>query len=389
MLKKKRQEKILLVDDTPSTFDILRCPLEKEGYHVYVANNGEKAIKRAAQIIPNLILLDVLMPGMDGLETCRRLKNSKDTRQVPIIFMTALTSTENKVAGFKAGGVDYITKPIEIEEVLVRIKTQLTLSKMHRKLELQNRRLKREITERRHAEELIKKKIALLEATNKELESFSYSVSHDLRAPLRAISGFCQILDSEYASKLDSEGKRLVEIIIQNAHEMSQLINDLLNFSHSGWQAMRYTEVDMTKLVKEVIQELKSIAPERKIDFRIASLPSAQGDRALLHQIFMNLLNNAVKFTAPKENAVIEVGSKLYKGEVFYYVKDNGVGFDMQYSDKMFGVFQRLHRSEEFDGTGVGLAVVQRIINRHGGRVWAEGKVGNGAAFYFTLPNND
>jgi two-component system sensor kinase len=227
---------------------------------------------------------------------------------------------------------------------------------------------------------------AQLEAANKELEAFSYSVSHDLRAPLRAIDGFSRVILEDYTDKLDDEGKRYLNIIGSNTKKMGQLIDDLLVFSRLGRQEIRVSEMDMGELAKAVSDELKLIIPERKIHFTIKPLSPIHGDQAMIRQVFVNLLSNAVKFTRPKENATIEVGGEREGNENIYYVKDNGVGFDMQYVNKLFGVFQRLHSSEEFEGTGVGLAIVQRIIHRHGGRVWAEGKVGEGATFYFTLP---
>jgi signal transduction histidine kinase len=230
---------------------------------------------------------------------------------------------------------------------------------------------------------------AQLEAANKELEAFSYSVSHDLRAPLRAIDGFSRILLEDYIENLDEEGKRVLSVIRNNTQKMGQLIDDLLLFSRLGRQEIRVSEMDMGKLAKAVSEELKLAVPERKLQFTINALIPAQGDQAMIRQVFVNLLSNAVKFTRPKENAMIEVGASNEGDENVYYVKDNGVGFDMQYVDKLFGVFQRLHSSAEFEGTGVGLAIFQRIIHRHGGRVWGEGKVGEGATFYFTLPRRD
>ena len=251
----------------------------------------------------------------------------------------------------------------------------------------------RDVTERKRAEEEIKKldqelkyQIMQLEAANKELEAFSYSVSHDLRAPLRAIDGFSRVMLEDYIDKLDDEGKRHLNIIRTNTQKMGQLIDDLLLFSRLGRQELRASGIDMGKLAKAVSEELKLAFPERKLKFTINTLIPAQGDQAMIRQVFVNLLSNAVKFTKPKEGALIEVDGRSEGFENVYIVKDNGVGFDMQYVNKLFGVFQRLHSSEEFEGTGVGLAIVQRIIHRHGGRVWAEGKVGEGAIFYFSLP---
>jgi len=239
---------------------------------------------------------------------------------------------------------------------------------------------------REHLEELIEARTAQLEAANRELEAFSYSVSHDLKAPLRAIAGFASILVEDHCDKLDDEGKRLLNVVRGNTQKMGKLIEDLLALSRIGRKEIYLLEIDMDKLAKAVFDEIKATVPEREIQFDIKPLPPAYGDAGLLRQVFFNLLFNAIKFTRFRENAIIEVGGYVEGPENVYYVKDNGIGFDMQYADKLFVAFQRLHGDKEFEGTGIGLATVQRIIHRHGGRIWAEGKVNEGATFYFSLP---
>ncbi|MCI0540883.1 MAG: PAS domain S-box protein [Verrucomicrobiales bacterium] len=219
-----------------------------------------------------------------------------------------------------------------------------------------------------------------------ELEAFSYSVSHDLRTPLLTIDGFSRMLLEDYSGGLDAEGQRLLKTICSNSQNMGRLIDDLLAFSRLGRQEMRPAEIEMSELARTVCTELQATAPERKLQFRLQPLPPAHGDPAMIRQVFVNLISNAIKFTGPRDVAMIEVGAVEEENHNVYFVKDNGVGFEMKYADKLFGVFQRLHRDDEFAGTGVGLAFVQRIIQRHGGRVWAEGKAGAGATVYFTLP---
>lgn len=224
-----------------------------------------------------------------------------------------------------------------------------------------------------------------LVAANKDLDAFTYSVSHDLRAPLRAISGFCQILQEDCAPKLDDEGKRCLGVVVGNAAKMARLIDDLLAFSRMGRLAVQASRVDMSAMAHTVFDELRR-GESDGVEFRLSSLPAARGDSAMLRQVWSNLLSNALKYSRGRRPAVIEVGGIVSDGEVRYVVKDNGAGFDMRYADKLFGVFQRLHAADEFEGTGVGLALVQRIVSKHGGRVGAEGKVGEGATFWFTLP---
>lgn len=232
----------------------------------------------------------------------------------------------------------------------------------------------------------IKERTEELTILNKELEAFSYSVSHDLRAPLLTIEGFSRALLEDYAEKLDPEFNRLLHIIQSNVQHMGQLIEDLLAFSRFGRQEMHFTVIEMTELARAVADELASSVPERHLQVEMQPLPPALGDRGMMRQVWVNLLANAIKFTRGKDPAVIEVGHLVRDNWNVYYVKDNGVGFDMQYSNKLFGVFQRLHAADEFEGTGVGLAIVQQIIQRHGGRVWAEGRVHEGATIYFRLP---
>jgi two-component system sensor kinase len=234
--------------------------------------------------------------------------------------------------------------------------------------------------------EKLKKRSEKLEDANNELEAFAYSVSHDLRVPLRAIDGFSRIVMEDYEDKLDDEGKRLLNIIRENTHKMGQLIDDILLLSRASRQEMKFSKIDMEELVKRVFEEQKLSSKNQNIRLEIESLPPAYGDRVLLQQVLNNLIANSFKFTEPKDERIIEVGSEKGKKEIIYYVKDNGVGFDMKYKDKLFGLFQRLHGTDEFEGTGVGLSIVQRVIRRHGGNVWGEGELNKGATIFFSIP---
>jgi light-regulated signal transduction histidine kinase (bacteriophytochrome) len=227
---------------------------------------------------------------------------------------------------------------------------------------------------------------AQLEAANKELEAFSYSVSHDLRSPLRAIDSYTTMLEEDLADKLDEASKRLLNLVHDSSRRMGILIDELLEFSRVGRQSMSVNKIDMTAAVSEAWSEIRIGSPQGAPDFKVQTLPTAWGDRTFLKQVWTNLLSNALKFSGKMAGPRIEVSGEEHGAEMVYCVRDNGVGFDMQYYNKLFEVFQRLHSERDFSGTGVGLAIVQRVVTRHGGRVWAEGKVNAGAAFFFSLP---
>jgi light-regulated signal transduction histidine kinase (bacteriophytochrome) len=228
-----------------------------------------------------------------------------------------------------------------------------------------------------------------LETQNAELDAFSYSVSHDLRAPLRAIDGFSRLLLDEYASHLPPEGRRYAGLVRKNTQDMGKLIDGLLSFSRLGNQQLDKRTVDMEALAHELVQELGMESEGRAVEISIAPLPAARADPTLVRQVLANLLLNAFKYTRGEQTATIEVGTEVEGSEPVYFVRDNGVGFDMRYADKLFKVFQRLHRAEDYEGTGLGLALVARIVKRHGGRIWVDAALGEGATFYFTLGGQD
>lgn len=242
------------------------------------------------------------------------------------------------------------------------------------------------VAERTEMNKVLEERTEELVAVNRELEAFSYSVAHDLRTPLRSIDGFAQLLEKNHSIGLDADGRALLSTVQENAKKMGQLIADLLELSRIGRHKIKLQEVNMIGLAGSVIEELKALEPGARVEYAVKTLPSAWAEAVLIRQVFFNLLSNAIKFTRSVENPAIEVGGESRENENIYYVRDNGIGFDAKYSDKIFGIFQRLHNTAEFEGTGVGLAIVERIVQRHGGRVWAEGKVNEGATFYFTIP---
>jgi len=538
-----RSDRILVVDDTTANLQLLTNLLTEQGYIVHPASDGELALEFVQSTQPDLILLDVRMPGMDGYEVCRRLKEDDKSNPIPVIFVSILEDELDKVKGFQAGAVDYINKPFHPEEVIARVKTHLKLRHMQSDLELRNKELKlardtleervrertaelfeananltaeiirrkrteealqekteelnryfdsaldllciadtdgyfhrlnpewestlgfslselegrrfldfvhpddmeqtlqavsqlreqkkvlnfvnryrsksgsyrwiewrsfpsgkhiyavaRDITKRKRVEEEIrqlnleleqrvKNRTAQLMAANQEMEGFVYSVSHDLRAPLRHIDGFLELLQRRIEPAMDDQSRQYMARVADAARRMGILIDDLLSFSRMGRFEMSSMPVNFNDLVQDVIRELQSDEHGRDIHWKISDLPTVPGDRAMLRIVLANLISNALKFTRPRQPARIEIGSTTSQSpEAVIFVRDNGVGFDMTYVDKLFGVFQRLHREDEFEGTGIGLASVRRIINRHGGRTWAEGQVDQGAILYFALP---
>jgi signal transduction histidine kinase len=279
------------------------------------------------------------------------------------------------------------------EVLLLTLELESRVAQRTKELSSANQELAGEVAERRHAEEEIRQlnqvlaqRAAQLEAANQELEAFSYSVSHDLRTPLRHISGFAQLLRQCREGKQDDEERELLQRIIEAARRMGKLIDDLLQFSRMAKVDLVGAPIDLRELVSEVIRDLEPEMQERKIVLNSGPLPCVHADPALLRQVFMNLISNALKYTRTRPVAQIDIGCQDGANEVICYVRDNGVGFDARYADKLFGVFQRLHSDKEFEGTGIGLANARRIVMRHGGRIWAESRPGQGACFYFSLP---
>lgn len=375
-----------MVDDKPSNLYALETLLDKPGRTFLSATNGNDALKLALNNDIDLIILDVQMPEMDGFEVAQILKLNKKTKDIPIIFASAEKKERQSVMkGFEEGGVDYLSKPLDPELTTAKVSVLLKIQLQKKELLEKNQSLEKADAQIKKLNADLNKNLLQLEEVNKELESFSYSVSHDLRAPVRALVGFSKMLEEDYQGSLDDEGKRLLGIIRKNALKMGTLIDDLLEFSKMGRKEIKKTRVEVQPMVKSISDEIVDVN-KYNAEVIINPLTPVQADQALLTQVWINLISNALKYSAKKEQPKVEVGSYTDKNEIIYYVKDNGAGFDMEYADKLFGVFQRLHKANEFEGTGVGLAIVHRIVTKHGGRVWAEAKPNEGAIFSFALP---
>lgn len=361
---------LLIVDDELPQLQALSSTLTEAGYSVSGAPAPLAALKALEKGKYDLMLTDLQMPGMDGITMLREARDRDP--DLMVIVMTGHGTIDIAVEAMKAGAVDFIMKPFRLKDIIPQIERALSL----RRLRLENAELQGRVEER----------TAALEAANKELEAFSHSVSHDLRAPLRHISGFAAMLMAKFAPELPAEAQRHLAIIMEGAQNMSRLIDDLLAFSRTNRQPLNVQHVDMEALASNVIEGLRSGHPGREIESRVGAIPPCAGDPSLLRQVWINLLGNAFKFTGGRRHALIEVGCSRESGESVYFVRDNGAGFDMRQSGRLFTVFQRLHQSHEFEGTGVGLSIVKRIILRHGGRIWAQSAVGEGATFQFVLP---
>jgi len=361
--------RILIVDDEAAQMQALCSTLRDQGYQTFGFTGGQAALGALRQAKFDLLLADLMMPEMSGIDLLQAAQELD--RNLVGIIMTGEGTITSAVEAMKVGALDFVLKPFRLSAILPVLSRALAV----RALRMENAELQLRVRER----------TAELEVANRDLESFSYSVSHDLRAPLRAIRGFASILLEDYSEKMPVDAQDLLNQVSKNAHRMARLIDDLLEFSHLGRQPLSKQAVNVAAIVQEVLDELGKRQDGPPIEVRLGELPDCLGDPSLLRQVFINLLSNAFKFTRHKEQALVEVGCRSQNGEKVYFVQDNGAGFDMQYAEKLFGVFQRFHTVDEFEGTGVGLSIVHRIVQRHGGRIWAEAEVNKGATFHFVV----
>jgi signal transduction histidine kinase len=367
-----RKLSLLIVDDEPASMRALCDTLEYEGYQTYGYTSAADALAAMRERTFDLLLADLQMPGTNGIDLMKSAQLIDPT--LVAVIMTGHGALETAVAAMKAGALDYIQKPIKLATALPVLERALAV----RQLRIEKKRLEENVRER--TEEL---KIA-----NRELEAFSHSVSHDLRSPLRAVSVFTQALLTEHAESLNDEGKRLLQNVNAGAAHMDRLITDLLRLSQLNRQALHRTPVRFAELAQRVIDGMTTERAGRDIEFVIADFPTWQVDQGLMQQVFVNLISNAIKFTRERDKARVEIGYRMDGTTLVVFVRDNGVGFNMKHMNKLFGVFQRLHSAEQFEGTGVGLSIVRRIVERHGGKVWVDGAQDQGATFYFSLPDS-
>lgn len=408
-------DKILIAEDSPTQAQRLQYILEKQGYKVEHAPNGRVALDSIRRKKPLLVISDVVMPEMDGYGLCLNVKSDANLKSIPVILVTTLSDPGDVIRGLECLADSFILKPYDESHLIGHVQFVM-LNRELRQSEHGSMGVEVHFNGKKHfitadrlqilnlllstydaaiqrnkelsgVQEDLRRLNKNLETANSELEAFAYSVSHDLRTPLRHIDGFIQLLERRASGSLDEQSLRYLSTISDSASRMGTLIDDLLSFSRMTRVGMSKSKTDLRTLVDSVLKEFQLEVGQRNVVVEIDDLPTIEADSALLRQVFVNLIGNAIKFSRTRESPRIHVGvERREPDQLVLFVRDNGVGFDMEYSKKLFGVFQRLHTQDEFEGTGIGLANVQRIILRHGGEVWAHGEVGKGATIYFSLP---
>ena len=375
---------ILLVDDQPDNLRLLSALLSERGYEPRGVINGSMAIKAAKSSQPDLILLDILMPEMDGYETCEQLKSEEKTRDIPVIFISAKDETIDKVRAFGLGALDYITKPFHVDEVLARIENHLSLRKLQKQLKEQNLLFQQEMMIRQQAEQALQKANQELAQSNAELEQFAYVTSHDLQAPLATITTYAQLLEQLYENQRDTEANQYIQYIVNGCLRMQSLIEDLLEYSRFKKNKKTFSAIDCNSILATVCSNLQSTISKNQATIVYHNLPTVIGDSSQLVQLFQNLIDNAMKYRR-EEQPKIEISVESRENEYLFAVQDKGIGIDPKYFERIFQIFQRLHTPEEYAGTGIGLAICQKIVELHGGRIWVESQLGEGTTFYFTI----
>ncbi|MCX6279480.1 MAG: ATP-binding protein [Bacteroidetes bacterium] len=404
---------VMAVEDSMVQAKKLKNFLDQNSIRNILFSTADEAFYAAIADPPVLIISDIVMPGMSGYEFCTKLKNHHILKEIPVILLTSLRDPLDIIKGLQAGADNFITKPYEEQYLLSRIQYLLANRELRKAgsaemvIEIVFRGNKYAINSEKKQildlllsvyeaaiqrnDQLISTQVELeasnenLLAANQELEAFSYTVSHDLRSPLNVVAGYTQLLQADYGDKLDEEGNEYLERMLHSAFSMAKLIDDLLKFSRSGRTVVTPEYVNLTEMADKLVDEIKAREKDLKADIQIQRGLLSQADPSLMNVVLDNLLGNALKYSGKNDHPVIIFDKMISGRETVFFVRDNGAGFDMAKADKLFNPFQRLHTNQEFQGTGIGLATVKRIIERHGGRIWAESEPGKGATFFFTL----
>jgi len=403
--------RILVVEDSPTQAERVRLLLEREGYRVEVAANGREGLQRAQSTPPDLIISDVVMPEMDGFTLCRLVKSTEATRGIPFVLLTERHAPPDVIQGFEVGADNFIPKPFadavlseRVRRIFEHLDRQMSgAPEPEVTLDVGDRRFvvsagKAQIVELllstledlARANALLQIRERDLELKTQDLEAFAYTVSHDLKAPLRGMGGFAQMIQEDYADRLDEKGRHYLDRIRESAQRMGVLIDDLLQYSRVERRTMRWEPVDLERLVQDLIADRQAEIEARGVRVEVA-LPFREivGEREGLRHALANLLDNALKFGRKVAHPTITIRGEVRATERVLSVADNGIGFNPMDGEKAFAIFQRLHSQEEYEGTGIGLAIVRRVVERHGGRAWAESEPGKGATFYLAIPTRN
>jgi two-component system, sensor histidine kinase and response regulator len=367
------KEIILLVDDNFTNIELLQNILQKKGYEIAFASNGEQALEMVPKLKPNLILLDIMMPGIDGFETCQKLKQNKATQDIPIIFISAKNRPEDIVEGFEVGGIDYITKPFNINEVLVRVGTHLKIQRL--------------IAQKEKAEEKATAYAQELKRSNKDLEDFAHLASHDLRSPLQKIIAFGDLL-KEQSSGMNEKAKDYLERMQKSSLRMKNFIDDLLEYSRVSSTPKPYRSTDLRQLARQVCEDLDLQIKDCNATVEIGELPTLELDPTQISIVMQNLISNALKYHRQGVTPVVSLTSSFneIKKSWGIEVSDNGIGIEEEYFERIFKLFERLHGRSAFEGTGIGLAICEKIVTRHGGKITVKSQINEGSSFIMELP---
>jgi signal transduction histidine kinase len=382
-----QKDVVLIIDDNPTNLGVVVESLEESGFKIIVARNGEMGLKRARLVKPDIILLDIIMPGISGFETCSRLKADKNTVNIPVIFMTALDNTEDKVKGFELGGVDYITKPVQVEEVLARLKTHLTIHKL-KNVNQQNEQLKQEIAKRKLVEEQLRQSKELAESANHAKSAFLANMSHELRTPLNGILGYTQILNRD--KSLTEQQQKGIQIIHRSGEHLLTLINDILDLSkiEAGKLELMPTECNLQSFLQYFVDlfEMKAVEKGIKLIYQsLSKLPYiANIDQKLLRQVLLNLLSNAIKFT---KTGQVTFKVHFQTNLIRFEIEDSGEGIAAENLEKIFLAFQQVGKqSHHIEGTGLGLSISKKLVKIMGGELHVESEINVGSRFWFAIP---
>jgi signal transduction histidine kinase len=387
-INNRKKADILVVDDHLENVNLLFELLTTEGYDVRQVISGHQALQAVSFEAPDLILLDIMMPDLDGYQVCKSLKSIPETKDIPVIFLTALGDPKDKVKGFDVGGADYVTKPFQAQEVLARVKHQITILNQKRQLTQQNAQLLKEISAKEKAQQELQELNQKLERSNKELERFNSLVAHDLKQPLTVIKGYTQLLFSKQKNLLNQQEISFINQILNAVNYMSEVIEDLLAYARVGGDDNSQLQlINCNEILAQVLELLQSEIQAKNALIKYEPLPILFGDHVKLTQLLHNLIGNALKY-CDKKRPEIEISVEKIDSQWQFKIQDNGLGIPLESQEEIFKILKRLDRTKNISGTGIGLALCKKIVEFHRGKIWVESDGKCGSNFYFTIPLN-